>query len=372
MNRATARELGRAGKLSWLVDLGVVMVVVAVFWAQPLLAVRDVRMVAVGAALGVAVAAAVLTRWVFPSVAPVIAMVATGAGWALQVNTDPMLAAAWCLYPLALQRGVRTRVIGLVAVLVVILASMTSGNLESSTGIEQRLVTAITVLGAAWLLGHVEARRLESVRRAVQQQAAYDHALRQTAMARDVHDIVGHALSVISAEADVARTIPGSTDEELRESLAGIEQRSRSALEQVQALVRALRSGDTAYVGATPLRELVVAAQVSGLEVDASIDLPVLPSDTDVVVSRVVQEALSNVVRHSGATRCEVAVWPDDKAVTVRIDDDGVGLPSRQTPGSGLTGMRERVEGVGGTLTVTNRLEGGTRVLARLPLEVAS
>lgn len=371
MSGVETRAAGKTPWLSWIVDAGVAAALIVIFWAQPLLATTDPVHAIAGVTLAAAVGVAVLLRWRFPTTAPAVALLATGAGWILQVSTDPMLAVAWCLYPLALRRGVQTRIIGTAAILVMMLILSSYGT-GGTAVFDQRVIYAGIAIGATWLLGHAEARRLEATRHAARQQAEAEQARQQTAMAREVHDVVGHALSVISAEADVSRNLPGLGEPELRESLAGIEQRARGALEEVQALVRALRRGQTDSGRVTPLTQLVAAAQVSGIEVTTRVDLPDTSDGTSLVVSRVVQEALSNVVRHANANRCEVAVWQEEQAVSVRIDDDGAGLTTGHSPGTGLTGMRERVEGAGGSLTVTNRLEGGTRVLAKIPVEVVS
>lgn len=191
-----------------------------------------------------------------------------------------------------------------------------------------------------------------------------------------MHDVVGHALSVIRAEADVARNTAG-TEEELLQSLTDIEERAGGALEEVQQLVRTLRTGEDERGGAPSLPELLTAARVSGLEVESAVELPEVPSATQAVVSRVVQEALSNVVRHSDASSCTVAVkaagataGSDHGILTVHVEDNGTGISAHQAPGAGLTGMRERVEAVGGSLSVSGLSQGGTRVLARLPLQV--
>lgn len=347
--------------------------VVVMFWVLPLATDSTGNLPAV-IGLAATVVAAVLLRWRWPLVATLTALVATAAGWVVGASTDPMIAAAWCLYPLAL-RGGRTRTAGPVAVVLVLCSgalAMTSAGSE----IAQRAVIAVGALGAAWLLGHVEARRLAATRKVVEQAAEFERVKAQATMAREVHDVVGHALTVISAEADVARNLPGSDEQELRESLADIEQRARGALEDVQALVRALRAGrgslDEVETGAAALvlPRLVTAARASGLDVTARIELPEVSPATDRVTVRVVQEALSNIVRHSGASHCEIAVWPEGATLAVRVDDDGAGLPASVRPGSGLFGMRERVDEAGGELTVTSRLDGGTRVLARLPLGV--
>lgn len=354
----------------WLGDLAASVVIVAGFWVPLLVSVGSSWLLAGGVLLAALTAGAMLVRWRLPSAAPVVALLATGAGWVLQVSSDPMLAVAWCLYPLALRRGGRSRAIGGAAVIVMVLASFTQGAPLSSEGVDQRIIFAAVAVGAVWLLGQAEAKRLDAARESAERRAAYERVVHQAAMAREVHDVVGHALSVISAEADVSRSLSGIGEAELRESLSDIEQRARGALEEVQALVRALRDGEPGSDTATPLQQLVTAVQVSGIDVESRLDVAGLPEMTQRVVSRVVQEALSNVVRHANAKHCEVAVWRENDEVRVRVDDDGVGLSARYEPGMGLVGMRERVVVVGGSVTVTNRLEGGTRLLATMPIGV--
>lgn len=361
---SVARTVG-GSSVRWS-DVVVAIMLVAVFWVPAMLSASEAGFIALGACLAAVAAAAVILRWRLPSAAPIIALAATAAGWMLQVSADPMLAVAWCLYPLALQRGGRSRIIGGAAVVVMVLISLTHGS--STPAVDQRIILSAVVIGAVWLLGQAEAKRLEAVRESADRRAAYERAMQKTSMAREVHDVVGHALSVISAEADVSRSLTDLGEAELREALADIEQRARGALEEVQQLVRSLRQGEVGPGRATPLPQLLLAARVSGLDVQSRMDIAGLSDELNAIVSRVVQEALSNTVRHAEATRCEIAIWQEDEAVTVRVDDDGIGLPSRYSPGMGLTGMRERVGAADGSMTVTNRLEGGTRILVSLPM----
>lgn len=362
--RATARSVRRPW-VRWP-DVAVAIVLAVVFWVPALLSTPSASLLVLGICLASVSAAAVIMRWRLPSAAPIVALTATGAGWMLQVSADPMLAVAWCLYPLALQRVGRSRIIGGAAVATMVLVSLTHGS-SSPAAVNQRVIFSAVVIGTVWLLGQAEAKRLEAVRESADRRAAYERALQETSMAREVHDVVGHALSVISAEADVSRSLTGLGEAELRDALADIEQRARGALEEVQQLVRSLRRGEVGPGRTTPLPQLVVAARVSGLDVQSEMDITGLNDDLTAIVSRVVQEALSNTVRHAEATRCEIAIWQEDESVTVRVDDDGMGLPSRYRPGMGLTGMRERVGTAGGSMTVTNRIEGGTRLLVSLP-----
>ncbi|WP_241484998.1 sensor histidine kinase [Nocardiopsis potens] len=321
-------------------------------------------------------AAAVLVFWV----PPVLALDgggqrllgATAAGWAVSATTDPMIGAAWCLYPLALQHRSRKRAAGPVAVGVLVAAALVLGISVPEGDPVQRAVFGLGAIGAAWLLARSEAERAAAVRRAERGRVEAEQARREAAMAREVHDIVGHALSTISAEAGVARAVSHSDKGEMLEALEDIEHRSRAALEEVQALVRSLRRRDRTALGggrgAAALRELVAAAKVSGVDVDARIDLPECRDETVLAATRVAQEALSNMVRHAAAERCELMVAPVGERLVVRVDDDGRGIPPGGRAGSGIAGMRERAESVGGRLTVSDRPGGGTRVLAELPL----
>ncbi|MEE2042178.1 histidine kinase [Nocardiopsis tropica] len=371
-----AREAsGRRSAASRLVDAAVSAAVVLVFWIPPVLGLAPGGDRLLGSCLALLVGGAVLLRWRFPAAAVSVALASTAVGWLLSATTDPMVGAAWCLYPLALRGGSRERDVGSVVLGVLVLVSLVLGVSSSAQDAMQGVVFGLGAIGVAWLLGRAEAERLGAVRRAERQQAEFEHVRREAAMAREVHDVVGHALSTISAEAAVARAVSSSEREELLEALEDIEHRSRSALVQVQDLVRALRRRDRAPLGgggnhAAALRELVAAATVSGLEVDAHIDLPEHGGEAAFVATRVVQEALSNIVRHAAAERCELMLAPVGGELVVRVDDDGVGIRAGGSAGSGIAGKRERVESAGGRLTVTRRLSGGTRVLAELPLEV--
>ena len=97
-------------------------------------------------------------------------------------------------------------------------------------------------------------------------------------------------------------------------------------------------------------------------------ELPVLPAALEVAAYRIVQEALTNVVRHARVSAARVVLRPEEGALEVEVCDDGVGMPSQRTAGVGLLSMRERAEELGGTCTVEPAPSGGTRVLARLPM----
>lgn len=188
-------------------------------------------------------------------------------------------------------------------------------------------------------------------------------------LARDIHDIVAHSLSLINVRASVALHLAERKPEELVPALEAIKHASHEALGEVRELLGVLRQ-DAPVTPEDPLGRipgLVEDARGTGLEVtlDARLDPPPSPA-IQRVVHRVVQEALTNTVRHAGAHRVGVRIAREGGAVVVEVHDDGAGLRGNG-PGAGLTGMRERVESLGGTLALTD--EGGLRVRAELPEE---
>jgi signal transduction histidine kinase len=339
------------------VDLLAVVVVVGAFWLPPIAHSTGLRMVA-GSGLIVLVAAAMLLRRRFPLVATPAAAVTTVAGIALGLCLDPMLATAWCLYPLAVALAARTHTV------VIVSAGLVLG-LAAATGVGDgsgRFVLAIAALVIAWLLGTAVGRQLLSARES-------ERARVQLEVARDLHDVVGHALGVISVQAGVTRGLPDADEAELRGTLGEIETHARQALREVQALVRGLR--DTPPLpGRAGLSVVIDGARRAGLRIEDSVEVgPEVGAGVRVVVVRIVQEALNNVLRHAPGAACSVAVGRADQQVVVRVRDHGsatVGLGAGS--GLGLRGMRERALLVGGTVTWRRPPDGGFEVLARLPV----
>lgn len=354
-----------------LPDALAAVVVIGVFWA-PATAASDWPRAAIGAVSATVTAGALLLRWRLPAASTVTAAVATLAGSALGVCQDPMLATAWCLYPFALARAAQARTLMLVlAGLFAALAAVT--GVPDANDVGRRLVLAVAALSVSWLLGTAVGRRIALAREA-------ERARVRLEVARDVHDVVGHALGVISAEAGVTRSLPDAGERELRDSLADIETHARRALEEVQALVRALRSSpgpgagderaeeETAVAGVRRLPSVIDATRAAGVRVDARIALDGHVDDmVGAVVFRIVQEALSNVVRHAAGAACTVDVHEDDGTIVVRVRDHGPGARWHADHGFGLEGMRERARLAGGTVTWRNHPEGGFEVEARLP-----
>ncbi|MEV0697062.1 sensor histidine kinase [Saccharopolyspora sp. NPDC050389] len=227
------------------------------------------------------------------------------------------------------------------------------------------------VLAGSWALARtVRARRGQAAQLAElrARQAAVEERLR---IARDVHDVVGHNLSLIAMKAAVANHLVDSHPEEGRAALATIEWVSRSALADVRAVLGALRdsadaSPDSGFDG---LVENVRSAGVA-VEFDES-GLAEVPMAVRASAYRIAQEALTNVLRHARATSCRLGLTAAAGVLTVSVVDDGKPPERPGPPGQGLLGMRERVALHGGTIGIGPEPGGGFAVRARLPFEVA-
>jgi signal transduction histidine kinase len=258
------------------------------------------------------------------------------------------------------------------------------------TGVDT-LVGNIGVVAAAWLLGRfahnyrayaarLEERtvELDQAREELARRAVADERLR---LARELHDVVAHAISVIAVQSGVGAHVANTRPKEAAKALAAIETTSRSALEELRRLLGVLRQdsepqGDlTPVPGLGDLDGLLAEVGKAGLAVRLQVrgTRPPLPAGVDLSAYRIVQEALTNVVKHAGPARAQVVVGYRDQDVTVEVTDDGRGTMTsvsdgRAGTGHGLIGMRERVAAFGGDLEVGPRPGGGFRVAARLPL----
>jgi len=240
---------------------------------------------------------------------------------------------------------------------------------------------------AAWLLvllGVGEGIRIRRERAAEAARIQEEEALRRAGeerlrIARELHDALGHHLSLINMQSGVALHLNKELPDQARSSLTAIKQASKEALSELRSVLDILRQeGEPAARSPTwtlaRLDDLVSQAAAAGLEVRAETDGEVrrLPFAVDVAAFRIVQEALTNVTRHAGPATATVRVSYGDRDLTVEVDDDGRGQQGHgRAPGSGkgIVGMRERAAALGGDLEAAPRPGGGFRVLARLPLD---
>jgi signal transduction histidine kinase len=179
---------------------------------------------------------------------------------------------------------------------------------------------------------------------------------------RELHDGVGSLLTAALLTLKVAEKRP----EKLPEARAQVAE----ALEEVRRLSRELRMPLLDDLGLEEaLRRYLEEYRKNGLEVEANLRVPPLPKEKEVAIFRVVQEALTNVLRHAKARRVRVALWPEGERLFGLVEDDGQGFDPRETPPSvGLLGMQERVQGLGGSLLVRSVPGQGTRVEFGVPL----
>jgi signal transduction histidine kinase len=192
---------------------------------------------------------------------------------------------------------------------------------------------------------------------------------------RDLHDGLGAQLAGLTVQAGVLRSLI-DRDPAAAEALAGeVRRELRTAIGDIRRLVHDLRPpalDELGLVGA--LQRLAGHIGADGTALQAEVradDLPPLPAAVEVAAYRIVQEALTNVVRHARAHRCTVEVAVASAELVVTVSDDGSGLPADRVAGVGLASMRERAAETGGTCEVTAGPAGGTRLVARLPRDPA-
>jgi signal transduction histidine kinase len=187
---------------------------------------------------------------------------------------------------------------------------------------------------------------------------------------RDLHDGLGPQLATLTLKLDAARNLLGSEPRAADVLLAGLKTQLQAAISDIRRLVYDLRPPALDELGLiSAIREGTTNYSQNGLgvSVEAPEILPPLPAAVEVAAYRIVQEALTNVVRHANAQACRVSLTVGH-GLKLEIIDDGVGLPEERHAGVGLSSMRERVAELGGTFTAESPSGGGTRVLAHLPL----
>ncbi|GII63881.1 hypothetical protein Skr01_39660 [Sphaerisporangium krabiense] len=308
-------------------------------------------------------------RWPVPVCALVLgaAMFAPFAGW-----EEAFVPLAVALHAVALLEARRTAVAALVAALAVTAAGAAIGS-PSWTEAVPGCGFAWLALGLAWTVGLAVREQRAYAAQAVARSAQAAVTAERLRMARDVHDVVAHSMGLISMRAGIANHVAATHPEEAGEALAIIEETSRKALADLRSLLGLLRdaSGDRDGPPYTPdsLRELVAAIPAGDVRVELDIEPGLtLGDEAALVVYRLVQESLTNVLRHAGPARCRVAVGiRAERELVVEVVDDGRGGAPR-AGGHGLAGLEERVILYGGTFSAGPEPGGGFGVRARLPL----
>ncbi|MBQ0984101.1 sensor histidine kinase [Streptomyces sp. F63] len=251
----------------------------------------------------------------------------------------------------------------------------------------------VLVLAGAWYLGRRLRLRAERAVQLRYEQAAEARRIvteERSHIARELHDVVAHRVSMMTVQAGAARMVAAHDPQEAREAMAAVEEAGRQALDELRHLLGVLRpdadaDADRERLGPQPrlddLPRLVDQVREAGL--DVSVDISVdggagapLPARVELSAYRIVQEALTNVLKHSGPrTRTEVRLGREDGDLVIEVADDGRGAAGPAAaagtrdpvPGHGIVGMRERALLLGGSLDAGPRPGGGFRLAARLP-----
>jgi signal transduction histidine kinase len=331
---------------------------------------------------GLAISLPLAWRRLFPlTVELVVALVSVAmAAWLIDGYTTvspliPLLVAAYsaarhargCMAPAGLAIALVTP-----ALIALVMASTVWGD----------YVFPSLILAFGWLAGwlvqsrtelaarlHEEAVRAEDERELLAGIAVAEERRR---IARELHDIVAHSMSVMVVQAGGARRILDRDPARAADAAGQIERTGREALSEMRRLLGVLGvDADRApQPGMDQLPELVGRARAAGLPVELAVEGPQrpLPAGVDLTGYRIVQEALTNTMKHAASAPTEVRVRYGDDALELQIADRGTVAPRLDDPGHGLVGMRERVRVVGGELHAGPRAGGGFDVRARIPL----
>lgn len=323
--------------------------------------------IVVGSAVVLAVVQGAALRWRRSHPERVMAVVlVAGLGYLLLIPEAVLpVAGFFALGSLASARPPRVSLVGLAALL-----STSAVNFVTATVEDAVFTTAFIV--AVWALGEAaRSRRLaiaEAARRAVGEE--------QARIARELHDVIAHSVSVIIVQAAAAEDVFERRPDQARAALGSIERSARDALGELRRLLGAVRPGPEESAGAPrpgldALDALAAPLHAGGLtvEVHREGEATPLPAGVDLSAYRIVQEALTNTVRHARASRADVTVRYRPDALEIDVRDDGVAPPRNSGgQGHGLIGMGERAALLGGVVEAGPAPGGGYRVHARLPL----
>lgn len=333
-------------------------------------------------AIAVGMPVAVRRRWPILALAAVTAALTVAS--LLDITREPYIAAGLAAYLVGLAEPVRRSVSALAVALSVAVGGVVVGEAVITPSQDWRGAVGVAalvalVLAASWAAGAVVRGRREEAERLQQRRARHALDEERLRIARELHDIVSHSLSLIAVKAGVARHVArdGREVQEALDALEVIEETSRSSLAAMRRTLGVLRTSG-APLGPAPglagLESLADDAGRAGVDVALTIDgAEGLSEDVELTVHRIVQEALTNAVRHAAPTRCRATVEADAFEVRIDVVDDGPTAgraptaPSLPGSGHGLLGIRERATMYGGSFTAGPRPGSGFELSVRLP-----
>jgi len=312
------------------------------------------------------------------------AWILTMFNWADQPPFEPGLAIIVALFALASRADGRPLWIGAVVSGVPVITGEIFGGVAGQ-GIGN-VFPAVLLFVLTFIMGRIvhahrrhasgQQNRAERLERDQEARAAQAVAAERTRIARELHDVIAHSLSVIVVQAAAERRVLPAGQQSTAETLDSIEQNGRQAMTELRRLLGLLRKGDGALPlapqpGLDGIADLVAQAREAGVEVAVLTDgdLTAIPRGVDLSAYRIVQESLTNVLKHAQARNVEVLLRGRGRCVEIDVTDDGTAVPAPGDGGLGLIGMRERVAVYGGTVEAGHLDRGGFQVRAMLPFE---
>jgi signal transduction histidine kinase len=225
----------------------------------------------------------------------------------------------------------------------------------------------------AWLIGNSVRQNRAYAERLTTQAATQAVTAERLRIAREMHDTVAHSIGIIALQAGAAARVTTTQPEAAREAMRAVETEGRETLAGLRRMLVALRAADETPVlpaGLGDVDRLAATTTAAGVRVDVRRrgEPRQLPPDIDLSAFRIVQESVTNVVRHAGTRTCRVTLDYREDELALEVTDEGRGHGTSTDTGFGLAGMRERVALLQGEFTAAPRPEGGFRVAARLPV----
>jgi signal transduction histidine kinase len=328
------------------------------------------------AAVGLAMTAPIAVRRRYPaSVGVSIPVVAAFEAELLGLTSIAYpLATFSALYALAVWTPTRRFVAGLAAVVAApLIAAVVAGDGFAGAGSWIAIVATVMLLVRRVVGDRDRRAQLAERERDV---AAREAVLEERArIARELHDVIAHNVSMMVLQAGAERRVLKGADGSTTQALRAIESTGRSALTEMRRLVGMLRRDGAEPLAPQPgladLPDLVTSVRAAGLPVDFAVagERRDLPAGIELSAYRIVQEALTNALRHAGQARASVRLRYAEDKLEVEVVDDGTGVTSAATGGHGLVGMRERVALYGGRFAAAGRPEGGFAVRVELPVQ---
>jgi signal transduction histidine kinase len=366
-------HVSRLGDLVLAVALAL-LALVEIFWPGGFVATGPIegdRAILVPTALAMTLALALRRRW--PLVTVLVVVGATALQELLTTPPDGLsmtIAVLVASYSVAAYSERWSAAAGLVAAILLVLPAGASD-----------VVFAVVLIGGAWGAGRIVRRQNLLLDALAREQAARERAAvadERVRLARELHDVVAHSVSTMVVQAEAGEALLVHDPDRAREAFVSITSSGRQALGELRRMLGLLRGADGEPAlgpqpGLTHLQALVEQMRGVGLPVELSIEgepRP-LPAGVDLSAYRIVQEALTNTLKHARPARARVTVRYRADDVELEVLDDGRADTNGSQGGHGIAGMRERVRLYGGTLETGGRAEGGFSVRARLPVRTA-